>query len=276
MKVLLILTGFADEISSKLEEQLEILTSEGISHLELRGVYGKNVLELSDDELSLLKVTLESKGIKVSSIGSPIGKYPVQEPFGPELERVKRALSIAKHLEAPYIRIFSYFIPDNEAPENYRDEVLSRMKQLSERAEQEQITLLLENESGVYGNTDERCLDILQHCSSSNLRLAFDPGNFVMNEIMPMCEAYPLLSSYLEYVHIKDADRQARMFVPAGEGDGEFTSFVKALKERGFSGYLSIEPHLHKAFPDHDGPERFRIAANALKRLLQQEGLAWS
>lgn len=273
---MLILTGFADEISGQLDEQLDVLASEGITHLELRGVYGKNVMNLTDDELIRLKAELDAKGIRISSIGSPIGKYPIQEPFGPELERVDRALAIAKQLEAPYIRIFSYFIPEQEAPEPYRDEVLSRMKQLSARAEQAQITLLLENESGVYGNTDERCLDILQHCNSASLRLAFDPGNFVMNEIMPMCEAYPLLSSYLEYVHIKDADRQARIFVPAGEGDGEFPTFVKALKERNFSGFLSIEPHLTKAFPDQDGPQRFKIAVKALKRLLQQEGLAWS
>ncbi|WP_028552157.1 sugar phosphate isomerase/epimerase family protein [Paenibacillus sp. UNC451MF] len=273
---MLVLTGFADEISGQLEEQLDVLAAEGISHLELRGVYGKNVMDLTEDELTQLKASLDEKGIGVSSIGSPIGKYPIQDPFDKELEKMQRALAIAKKLGTCYIRVFSYFIPSNEAHENYRDEVLARMKQLAERAEQEGITLLLENESGVYGNTDERCLEILQHCGSSSLRLAFDPGNFVMNEIMPMLEAYPLLSSYLEYVHIKDADRQARIFVPAGDGDGEFPLFVKALKEREFSGFLSIEPHLHKAFPEHSGPERFKIAAQALKKLLQKEGLAWS
>ncbi|MCJ8013505.1 sugar phosphate isomerase/epimerase [Paenibacillus sp. KQZ6P-2] len=270
------LTGFADEISNHLEEQMDVLISEGISHLELRSVYGKNVMELTDGELTQLKSALTERGIRVSSIGSPIGKYPIQEPFAPEIEKIDHALHIAKKLDAPYIRVFSYYIPENEAPEIYRDEVLSRMKQLTDQAERAQIKLLLENESGVYGNNDERCLDILQHCDSACLKLAFDPGNFVMNDIMPMSEAYPLLSSYLEYVHIKDADRQAHIFVPAGEGDGEFQSFVKALMECGYSGFLSIEPHLHKAFPEHDGIERFKIAAQALKKLLQNEGLAWS
>lgn len=273
---MLVLTGFADEISDDLEEQLDVLASEGISYLELRSAFGKNVLELTDEELIRLKSALSQKGIRVSSIGSPIGKYPVQDPFTPEMEKMKRASDIAKQLDARYIRVFSYYIPENEDPENYRGEVLSRMKMLTKRAEEEQLTLVLENESGVYGNTDERCLSILQHCDSPCLRLAFDPGNFVMNRVMPMSEAYPLLSAYLQYVHIKDADQQARMFVPAGEGDGEFPAFVKALKERSFSGFLSIEPHLHRAFPEQEGPERFKIAAQALKRLLLNEGLAWS
>jgi sugar phosphate isomerase/epimerase len=272
----LVLTGFADEISDRLEEQLDVLMSEGISYLELRSVYGKNVLELTDEELVRLKSALSKTSIRVSSIGSPIGKYPIQDPFGPELEKLKRASDIAKQLDARYIRVFSYYIPDNEEPENYRGEVLSRMKMLTRIAEEEHITLLMENDSGVYGDTDERCLSILQHCDSPCLRLAFDPGNFVMNRVMPMSEAYPQLSTYLEYVHIKDADQQSRMFVPAGEGDGEFSAFVKALKERSFSGFLSIEPHLHRAFPEQEGPERFKIAAQALKRLLLNEGLAWS
>jgi sugar phosphate isomerase/epimerase len=233
-------------------------------------------MELSDEELNQLKSELAQRGIRVSSIGSPIGKYPVQDPFEPEIERIQRALNIAKKLDAPYIRVFSYYTPENEAPEIYRDEVLSRMKQLADQAEGAQITLLLENESGVYGNTDERCLDILQHCDSDCLKLAFDPGNFVMNDILPMGKAYPLLSSYLEYVHIKDADRQSRIFVPAGNGDGEFQLFVKALKDHGYTGFLSIEPHLHNAFPEHDGKERFKIAVQALKKLLQNEDLVWS
>lgn len=82
---MLVLTGFADEISDRLEEQLDVLVSEGISYLELRSVYGKNVLELTDEELVRLKSALSKTSIRVSSIGSPIGKYPIQAPLPPNL-----------------------------------------------------------------------------------------------------------------------------------------------------------------------------------------------
>ncbi|UUZ96751.1 hypothetical protein LJK87_22270 [Paenibacillus sp. P25] len=106
------LTGFADEISPDLEVQLDVLASEGISHLELRGVWGKNVLDLTDEEVGRVKARLSERGFKVSSIGSPIGKIKITDPFEPHIERFRRAVYVAREMEAPYIRIFSFFIPE--------------------------------------------------------------------------------------------------------------------------------------------------------------------
>lgn len=157
-----------------------------------------------------------------------------------------------------------------------QDEVISRMKQLIDAAEVYGVTLLLENESHVYGDIDDRCLDLLESCSSPRLRLAFDPGNFVMNGVKPVSQALPKLQPYLEYVHVKDALGEERMFVPAGEGDGELAPFIRSLKDSGFSGFLSIEPHLHNYLPDLDNPGRFVRAVQALKKLLDAEGIVWN
>ncbi|MFC3254477.1 sugar phosphate isomerase/epimerase family protein [Paenibacillus sepulcri] len=276
MSALLTITGFADEISPDLEEQMDVMEAEGISHIEFRGVDGKNVLKLSDTELSEVKERLNARGFKISSIGSPVGKYGIRDDFSVELASIRRACEIANYLEAPYIRIFSYFIPEGEEPSSFKEEVISRMKQLIEVAAQSKVTLLLENESHVYGDIDERCLDLLDACGSPRLRMAFDPGNFVMNGVKPVSEAWPKLQSYLEYVHIKDAMAEKRIFVPAGEGDGEFIAFIRNLKETGFSGFLSIEPHLHKYLPEQDGPGRFVHAVKALKKLLEAESMAWN
>ncbi|MBP1964329.1 sugar phosphate isomerase/epimerase family protein [Paenibacillus aceris] len=270
------ITGFADEISPDLEVQMSVLESEGLSHIELRGVYGKNVLKLTDDELAKVKGLLDSRGFKISSIGSPIGKYGIRDDFSAEIANITRASEIANYLNAPYIRIFSYFIPEGEEAGKYREEVLSRMKQLIEVADKYQVTLLLENESKVYGDIDDRCLDLLASCNSPRLRLAFDPGNFVMNGVKPVSEALPKLVSFLEYVHVKDASIEKSMFVPAGDGDGEFVSFIKHLKESNFSGYLSIEPHLQKYLPEKDGPGQYVHAVRALKKLLNAEEMAWN
>jgi sugar phosphate isomerase/epimerase len=251
------------------------MESEAIFHIELRGVWGKNVLKLTDDELTKVKRLLDSRGFRISSIGSPIGKYGIQDDFGAEIDSMKRAAGVASFLNSPYIRIFSYFIPEGEHS-TYRDQVISRMKQLCEIAEQRGVTLLMENESGVYGDTDDRCLDLLKSCGHPRLRLAFDPGNFVMNRVKPVTEALPKLQPYLEYVHVKDAVKGNGMFVPAGEGDGEFVPFIQSLKQNGFSGYLSIEPHLHKYLPDHDNPGRFIAAVKALKKLLKEDQVSWT
>src|SRR5262245_18127547 len=105
------LSAFADEISPELEVQLETLAAEQIRYVEFRGVWGKNVLDLSDAELDRVKAAMAERGVKVSSIGSPIGKIPIDEDFVAHLERFQRALHVARVMEAPFVRIFSFFMP---------------------------------------------------------------------------------------------------------------------------------------------------------------------
>jgi sugar phosphate isomerase/epimerase len=269
------LSCFADEISKDLHEQLEVLEREGFKHLEVRNVWGKNVLALTEEELLSISGTLKERSFRVSSVASPIGKYPLDKEFAPELESLEAAVKAAHILDTPYIRIFSYHIPKGEPAEQYRDEVLSRMKQLAEAAERHNVTLILENESGIYGNTDDRCLEVLNHCSSANMIMAFDPGNFVRNGVKPMTDGYPKLSGHIGYVHIKDARGATDEWVPAGDGDGEIPELLQALKQRGFDGYLSVEPHLTKYLPEATGAERVTVAIRALKKLLDEAGVAW-
>ncbi|MBE1440602.1 sugar phosphate isomerase/epimerase family protein [Paenibacillus sp. OAS669] len=271
------LTGFADEISSDLEEQLDVLESEGIYHLELRSVWGKNVLKLSNEETVKVKERLDQRGFRVSSIGSPIGKIKITDAFEPHLEEAKHAIQLAKFFAARYVRIFSFYIPDGN-PADYRAEVLGRMERLTRLAESEGVILLHENESHIYGDTGERCLDILQANASAHLRAAFDPANFVQCKVEPVTQAYPLLSEYISYIHIKDALMENDKVVPAGEGDGQLCQLIHKLNERGYSGFLSLEPHLKAEgkWQGFDKPELFVVAAKALKQLLAENNITWS
>ncbi|MHB9034278.1 MAG: sugar phosphate isomerase/epimerase family protein, partial [Anaerolineae bacterium] len=194
------LTGFADEISPDLTEQVAVLESLDIHYLELRGVWGKNVLALNDDEVQKLSLTLGQHHIRVSAIGSPIGKISVQEPFEPHLQSFSRALELARLLQTPYIRIFSFFVPAGQA-EQFRSEVMARLKALLDMAKGFPVTLLHENESNIYGDTPERCRDIHETLDSPQLRATFDPANFVMNAVQPYTRAFPLLEPWIEYLH---------------------------------------------------------------------------
>ncbi|KRF03286.1 hypothetical protein ASG89_22760 [Paenibacillus sp. Soil766] len=89
------ITCFADEISHDLVEQMDVLQQEGITHLELRNVWGKNVLDLSDEELKKVREAAEARGFAISSIGSPLGKYPVVNDFAPQLEGLQRGIRAA-------------------------------------------------------------------------------------------------------------------------------------------------------------------------------------
>ncbi len=271
------LTGFADEISPDLDEQLATLAAEGIRYLEFRAAWSKNVLKLDDDELERVRERLGRAGVKVSSIGSPIGKIKVTDDFAPHLEDFRRALRVARLLEAPYIRIFSFFIPAGEDPARHRDEVLERLGALVREVEGSDVTLVHENEKEIYGDIPARCLDILTSIDSPRLRAAWDPANFVQCGVRPHPEGYEGLRPLIAYVHVKDALLGSGQVVPAGQGDGQLRETIAALRESGFDGFFSLEPHLKAGgtYSGFSGPELFRTAAGAFKGLLREQGIAW-
>jgi sugar phosphate isomerase/epimerase len=271
------LSGFAYEISPDLDVQLATLAAEEIRHIEFRGVWNKNVLDLSDAEIATVKAALAERGVRVSSIGSPIGKIKITDDFAAHLERFRRALQVAAMLDAPFVRIFSFFMPAGDDPARHRDEVLARISRLAQEARGTGVTLLHENEKEIYGDTPERCLDILTQVGSPILQAAWDPANFVQCGVRPHSQGYDLLRPWIAYVHIKDALLESGRVVPAGQGDGQLRETLTALRESAFDGFFSLEPHLASAgpFSGFSGPELFRVAAGAFKELLRDQGINW-
>jgi sugar phosphate isomerase/epimerase len=273
------LTGFADEISPDLDAQLDKLVDESISYMELRSVGNTNVLDLTDEDLGRIASAVAQRGIGISSIGSPIGKVPVTDSFGPHLERFRRALRAADVMGSPYIRIFSFFIPEGHDPGDYREEVIERMGVLAGEAQRAGVTLLHENEKGIYGDVPSRCVDVLAGVSSPALQAAWDAANFVQCGIShPYTEGYESLRPYIEYVHVKDALSDSGKVVPAGEGEGQWPETLSALDASGFDGFFSLEPHLASAGPysGFSGPELFGEAVRAFRELLRNQRITWA
>jgi len=267
------LSGFADEIDDDFEKQCTVLDRLGIRNIELRSAWGVNVLDLSDDQVGEVKKVLRSHGIAVSSIGSPIGKIRIDEEFEPHLRRHDVALKRAEELGAPYIRLFSFFIPAGQDPDTWRDEVLRRMGALADRSTGRDVTLLHENEKEIYGDVPRRCLDIVESVGSPVLRLAWDAANFVQCGVRPFTDGYAVLRPHLAYIQIKDAVLATGEVVPAGQGDGEMVETLRALRTDGFDGYFSLEPHLQSAgtLGGFSGEDLFATAHEAFTSLLRAE-----
>ncbi|MFC0534211.1 sugar phosphate isomerase/epimerase family protein [Phytohabitans kaempferiae] len=271
------LSGFSDEISADLQTQCRTLASLGLTHLEFRSAWDVNVLDLDDDQLDLVAAMLPRYGLAVSSIGSPIGKVPIDADLDEHLRRFDRALYVAKVLAAPYIRVFSFLMPAGSTARDHRDEVLRRMTALAARADGHDVVLLHENEKGVYGDSPERCRDLVESVGSPRLRLAWDPANYVQCGFRPYTDGYRQLRPYLEYVQVKDALLTSGAVVPAGAGDGELRDTLAALHADGFDGFFSLEPHLAEG---HDlggfsGPELFATAHRALVDILHEQAIAY-
>jgi len=269
MTATFLLSAFGDEIDDDLTRQLEVLASEDITALELRSAWGVNVLDLSSEQLRQVRELLQEHGFHVSALGSPIGKSPLSEPPAFEQERLERALAAADALDTRLIRIFSFYVPP-ESLDDARDEVIERLGALVERAAQAGVTLLHENERGIYGESATRCHDLLTTINSPALRMAFDPANFVQAGVRPMEEAWPLLKDYVAHIHIKDALLRDGSVRPAGQGDGDIPGLLAALDRCDYRGYLTLEPHLSISGPagGYSGEAGMRLAIHALRNLL--------
>jgi len=272
-----VLSGFADEISPDLNDQLAVLAAESISHLELRSVWSTNVANLDDAQLASLRRQLDQSGVQVSAIGSPIGKIGIDAPLAPELERLRRVADVAWELGTTLVRVFSFFIPQAQDPQVYRAQVIDRMGELAALAAERGLVLAHENEKEIYGDRPERCADIIASVGSPALRATFDAANFVQCGVRPHPDAYELLRPFLAYVQVKDALTATGEVVPAGQGDGQVRETLAALRDSAFQGYLSLEPHLAMSgrFGGFSGPDGFRLACGALKNLLADLSAEW-
>jgi sugar phosphate isomerase/epimerase len=271
------LSGFADEISPDPREQLAVLAAESITYLELRSAWSVNVAGFTGAQVADFRAALDGAGVRVSAIGSPVGKIGIGEPLAPELDRLRRVADIAAEFGTAIVRVFSFYVPAGEPPERYRAEVIDRMGALARIAEDRGVILAHENEKEIYGDVPERCADLIASVASPALRATFDAANFVQCGVRPFTDAYPLLRPDLVYLQVKDALAGTGEVTPAGEGDGEMRETLLALRDSGFAGFLSLEPHLDMAgrSSGFSGPDKYRQAVRALKRLLDELSIGW-
>ncbi len=237
------LSGFADEINPQVDEQIRVLKKLGMHYVEMRGANGKGLVEYPLDEVEKIKEQLDENDIHLSSVGSPIGKIPITDGFEEHFKLFCHTVNIAHVMEVPYIRMFSFFMPEGEDPEKYHDEVFRRVGRMADYAAKHNVILLHENEKEIYGDVADRCRKLMEEFYSDHFKAVFDFANFVQCH-QDTKEAYEMLKPYIEYVHVKDAEWESGQVVPAGHGDGNVKEILKMLKESGYEGFLSLEPHL--------------------------------
>ena len=238
------ISGFADEIAESVDTQFEVLNKLNMGYFEPRGIDGKNISRLTDEEVAHLKERMDAAGIKISSIGSPIGKMKLEDDFTEHFAKFQRVVEIAKLLDTKYIRMFSFYHTGGDVwTAEEREVVLARLRQMIAYAKEQDIVLLHENEKDVYGDTADRCADLMKELYCDNFKAVFDPANFVQCG-QDTKYAYSILKDYIEYMHIKDAILETGRVVPAGMGDGNLEYILDELFKNGYDGYLSLEPHL--------------------------------
>lgn len=271
------LSAFADEVTDDFLEQVEYLVKEGVGYIEPRFIDKKNIMDLSKNELKEAKKMIQDYGLKVSAIGSPIGKVKLDEPFEPHLDKFKHAVELALFFEAPYIRMFSYYAPEGQNIDDYRDQVMERMAAKVEIIKNIDVIMVHENETDIYGHTAENCVELVKTVNSPKLRLVYDPGNFVWGQKTTdnVKTCWPLMKPYVAHIHIKDWKVGEDVGSIPGKGDGQIKELLAELAALAYDGRLTMEPHLRAGgqFGGDTGPELFSQAIASVRELAKEVGL---
>lgn len=233
------LSAFADEYSPLLDRQLAGLAAFGIDKIELRGVDGKNVSELTESEAREVRRKLDGAGITLSAVGSPLGKIDVGGDIGAHVELTRRVCETANILGCGRVRGFSFY-----GTQNKREAVIDALGKMTDVCCGAGVLYCHENEKGIYGDTPERCLD-LKETFGDKIGVVFDHANYIQCGVKPYEDALPMLIGHIDYLHIKDADADGTV-VPAGEGVGRIAETLADVDAK-YDGeiILTLEPHLH-------------------------------
>ena len=276
----IIISAFADEYSDNFEEQLQGLNKLGITHIEIRHVNKKNISVLTKEEVLEVKELLDKYGIKVSAIGSPLGKIKLDGDIDGHIETAKRVFEYANILGAKFVRMFSFYAPAGKNILDMKDEAFAAVGRLIEAAREYGVILCHENEAKIYGDVPERCRELLDFFP--DLACVYDMGNYVLEGVDPYPEAYRLLKDRIAYFHIKDA-LSAGAIVPPGCGEAKIADILAEHKEYANGDFfVSLEPHLElfsglnalvgRAFDNPykypDAKTAFTDAADKLKKLI--------
>ncbi len=269
------ISAFGDEIAVDFEEQLRTLARLRIPLIDIRAAWGRNCALFTAEHRQRIQALCAEYEIAASCMGSPIGKSPIHDPIAIECERLKTIGETARALGTRNIRLFSFY-PDGKHDEAALQLSIERLATLSEVAEANDLQLLLENEKGVVGDIPERCLLIMRAIDSPSLRFIWDPANFVQCGADKQVERWwDALSPYIGYIHIKDSRLADKAVTVAGAGDGQLPELLARLRDSGYAGVLSLEPHLLEArhSSGFSGAAGMEAAVGALRKLMAEAGI---
>ena len=255
------IAAITDEFSPDLSVALEPMAAIGMTGAELRVVFGKNMMNLTPDELDLAKTLIDAKGMEVIAIASPLLKcvlpgggevdsrfqhdiFASKHTFEDQPRLTDHAFVVAKKMGARVIRVFSYWRTVD--PEKCFDGIVKALSNLAEAAAKEDLIIGLENEHACnIGTAAEtaRILDVVKH---PNLKLVWDPANALVGGETPFPYGYGLLpKDRIVHVHAKDCHMEGHtpIWGPLGTRSVDWKGQIAALLADGYSGYLSLETH---------------------------------
>jgi hypothetical protein len=217
-------------------EALPGLKEQGISSLDIDRIYGKEVMELTNEELKRLEKAMKAAGLSVARANGSLGMSLLSQSFEVDKQQLERALEVADWLGTSYIKTGSFIVPHGHNPAEYRDEVVQRLTEFAEMAQPWGIILLLENSPACYASSAEDCADLLKEISSSNLRFSFNLSNFLEVKEKPCRDSFAPVQNHLTFLNL-----DATLFESESSLEtAEIPELLQAMWDNGYQGNLNL------------------------------------
>ena len=278
------LAAITDEFSPDIDVAARSMAEVGMTGVELRMVFGKNILNLTDEELDQAVAIVRAQGHEIISIASPLLKcvlpnapdvderfqkdmFASKHTFEDQPRLAERAFEIAERTGAKIIRVFSYW--RTVRPDQCFAAVVEALGQLAEKAAARDLIIGLENEHACNIATGEETARLLAALDHPNLKIVWDPCNALVAGENPFPEGYKQVApDRIGHVHAKDChvENHKPVFCAVGEGAVDWTGQIAALENDGYSGWISLETHWPG--PGGDKHEGSRICGRNLQRLV--------
>ncbi len=237
------LSGFCDEASPDPAVQIDVARRAGLSHLDVRMVGETNIADLPAEDCAPFAIAIAEAGLSVGCLGSAIGKTDLADEFAIDRRRLERIAGHADVLGCRRVRVFSSFNRGGLDADAWRNGALDRLSQLKAGAARLGLVLLVENERHLYGDRLAAMQDIAEQLAEPGvLELIFDFDNFNQSgdDVFANWQA---LRRHVTCFHLKDSTHE-KVHVPLGEGAGQAREVLADAAAAGWSGLLSLEPHL--------------------------------
>jgi L-ribulose-5-phosphate 3-epimerase len=279
------IAAITDEFCPDIEIAVQSMKSVGMTGAELRMVFGKNIIDLTDDELDRAIGIVRGAGLEILSIASPLLKcvlpdapevdarfqqdvFAAKLTFADQPRLTARAFEIARKTGARIIRVFSYWRTVD--PDVCFDRIVTTLRGLAEQAAKRDVFIGLENEHACNIGTAAETARVLAALGHPNLKVVWDPANAVVAGEKPIPDGFSLLPpERIQHVHAKDCTMNGHKptWCELGNGEVGWPEQIELLKRAGYKGWLSLETHWPG--PNGNKHEASMICGRRLAELVQ-------
>ena len=273
-----------DEVSPDLEQALQFCVTHSLPYCELRTLWQKNLMTLSQAEMDRARQVIRKHGVKVGALDSPVFKYDLPEMPAPPQKRdlfgatytdkdsdelLQRCFNLARFFGTSKIRIFSYFRvaePDKAYPL-----IRERLAKAAALAAGQGMVLLVENENVCNIGTSRELGRLVRDINSPHLRANWDPANAAVLAEIPYPDGYREVRGLFAHMHIKDLRKDPQTgkvtWAPVGGGTIDYHGLLQALRDDHYDGVISLETHYRR--PDGNAMESSRESLLGLRRIIE-------